>query len=257
MPKVLKNVLSIDMDYIMAPTIQLYNDAYNLVESQGKNPQQMSYKEYWDAMEDITGVNEFLAYDEGKLQALTDLCLKVASEIPAENIYFGREHDSILTFLCGDIKKVDEIFNIFNIDHHHDIYYNDNQKANIYRFNYAMNANWVWYLKENKKLNLYYWIRNINSKRYPFINGNGCMRDLDEIEFRQIGNISEVKDLMDKQFDYMFICRSDDYLPFKFQSVFSGLKTQIEQVTKKKFTIDNDLYCGDDARTRFPVGTSF
>ncbi len=249
----IKKVLSIDIDYVMSPTIQLYNELYETIEKGGNDPMKMSYKDYWDKVEELTESRRFLEYDQAKYDAVKDLCLKVAEYLPPENIYFAREHDAILTFLCQDKKKVDYIYDIYNVDHHHDIYYNDSQKAWVHRFNFAQCANWVWYLYENKKLNQYFWIRNENSKRYPFVGNNGCNKDLACPEFYSMSNIKEVKELESRTFDYMFLCRSNNYLPFKFESLFNNLRDSIGKLKKTKFPMDMDLYCGEEGKTRFPI----
>ena len=66
-------------------------------------------------------------------------------------------------------------------------------------------------------------------------------------------NIKEVKELESRTFDYMFLCRSNNYLPFKFESLFNNLRDSIGKLKKTKFPMDMDLYCGEEGKTRFPI----
>ena len=250
----IKNVLSIDIDYIMAPTIQLYNYVFDLMDEGGKyDLSNMSYEDYWNEIENITGVTRFLEYDQEKYDAVKNLCLNVAEYLPNENIYFAKEHDAILTFLCQDKEKVNYIYDIYNVDHHHDIYYNRYQKEEVERFNFVQCAAWVWYLYKNKKLHQYFWIRNDNSKFFPFLKGGKEIEDLACIEFYSMNDIKNVKSLEKRTFDYLFICRSNYYFPFKFEYLYSNLRKEISTLKGFDFPMDVNLYCGEDKKTRFPI----
>ena len=248
-----KNVLSIDMDYVMAPSIQLYNHYVGTIldamsdefgEKEGGFWGTKS-KTFWEWMNDDLFCDKYLVFDQTKYQSVINLLKNKVKDISDENIYFGKEHDAILTFLCGDEKKADFTYNVYNVDHHHDIYYADEARDRIEKFACAGIAEWVWYLYDFGKLKNYYWISNDESKYPPY-----SLEDYHE--FDTLHKIKEVSELEDLNFDYIFICKSEFYLPYKYQFLFDEVKKAVEEVKNTVFPINNESYC--DGRSRFPIG---
>ena len=237
--KIIKNVLSVDIDYIMGPCIQLYNDMCGQVDPK------LSSEEFWCKVQKERYLNNFLSFDKESLDFVLDLMFKVCEEIPSENIYIGEEHDSILTFLCADEKKKDEIFNVYNIDHHHDIYYGNPQKEEVERFNYASISNWVWYLFINKKLNDYYWINNESSDSESIDPVATLHLNFDEMNY-----FVHRKDKLftDVKFDYLFFCKSERFFPLKFHNIFYDIVNDISKRKNTTLIIDNKSYCGGKSR---------
>ena len=136
------NIVSIDFDIIMAPSIELYN---NIV---GPNR--------WE--EDFI-YNPQLALSQADLihyKNLTNWLLDVVPQMDPSNIHFIENHEDI-------VKYCDRECSITNIDHHHDIVYNKDE-INIILPDDKLNCgNWVKYLFENNKLKYYHWINNGNS----------------------------------------------------------------------------------------------
>jgi len=249
----IKNVLSIDMDYVMAPCIQLYNRMVGPIFDDLKedfDDREVGYygtrmKEFWDYMDDELCCSRFFMFDNTKYEDIKNLLSSKLKGMNDSKVYFGKEHDSILTFLCGDINKKDYVYNIYNVDHHHDIYYQDTARDRIENFACAGLAEWGWYLYDFGKLNKFYWIKNKES-HYPF-------KDIeDESEFCNLYDYENVTDLEDIFFDYIFVCKSEYYVPPKYHFLFDSIKSLAETILNTKLLVDNTSYC--DGRTRFPAG---
>lgn len=237
--KKIKNVLSIDMDYIMAPSIGLYNDLAGNPEFQNCN--------FWEKVDMVRNVDKFVSFDENKLLFLTDIFAKQLGELDPENFFFANEHDGILEFLCGDEKKKDEVFNVYNIDHHHDVFYGPNQKADVDRFDFATLANWVYYLGKHEKLNKYYWVRNENS--LPLEREACKMLDFPA----DLTNIWEkTEELFNVKFDYVFVCKSAEFFPSKFQYLFEQFRIMAGSSKGRIYDVFLQPYC-IDGKSRLPI----
>lgn len=247
-----KNVLSIDVDYVMAPCIQLYNHYVGTIldclkEEFGPEPEPFygsHLKEFWQWLNEDLFCDRYYIFDQTKFEEVSDLLADKASCLSDSRIYFGKEHDSILTFLCGNMENANVKFNVYNVDHHHDIYYQDTARAEIERFAYANITDWVWYLYDFGLINNYYWISNIESME-PSLLEDSC--DL----FKTLHSIKSVSELKDIKFDYIFVCKSEYYVPPKYHFLFDTLKERVESIKNTKFLIDNNSYC--NGRTRFPA----
>ena len=248
-----KNVLSIDIDYVMAPCIQLYNNwvgrILEALEHEYGSAETGYYglhlEDFWTWMNDDLCCERFYLFDNTKFEEISNLLSLKAKDISDNNIYFAKEHDAILTFLCSDEDKKDYVYNIYNVDHHHDIYYSDEARDKIERYASAGLAEWCWYLYDFGKLKNYYWISNDESK-YP----NESIKDFSE--FNTIHDIDKVSKLKDINFDYIFVCKSEYYVPMKYHFLFDTLKKKVEEIKNTKLLFDNQSYC--NGRTRFPVG---
>ena len=225
----IKKVLSIDLDYIMGPSIMLYNDLVGNPEFQGK--------EVWDKIEDLRGIEKFLSYDDESLVFITKLFTKAVKDLPEDRIFFGKEHDMILEFLCGDPIKAEELFDVYNIDHHHDIYYGDRQREEVDRFDFACLANWVYYLGKNEKIAKYHWIKNEKSVPFP-------KDDIADLLFPVDFNMKR-DELLKLKFDYVFVCQSAGYLPKKFHEFFNLIKGIADSLKEKEYIVWKEDYCRD------------
>ena len=152
-------VLSIDLDYIMGPSIELYNTLFY-----DNNPTTR-----WRDLFDRSDFKEnHLVIDQGSLLYCFDVFLKALKD--CENVSFGYEHDSILY----DIKDFSNI-DLINIDHHDDVFggdysgsmgYEDGLKKEYFEIvkdNRVHEGNWIAWLASQKKLNSCVWIGNENS----------------------------------------------------------------------------------------------
>lgn len=134
----MRQVVSIDFDIIMAPSITLYNDKVPALT--------------WDELQKNPHF-QLLNADMIHYQKILNYLLRCIQFLPKEKIHFIDDHSYVCQFIHD---KVD----LINIDHHHDIGYTDdiNQKVTIPNC-----ADWVHYLMDNNMINSYTWINNSNS----------------------------------------------------------------------------------------------
>lgn len=235
----IKNVLSIDMDFIMGPTIELYN---NII---GQEPyDQYSPEDFWAKLNEFMNIEQFLTYDEEKLLFLIKIYSKALANVPYGNILFATEHDMILNLLCGSERNADEKYEIYNLDHHHDIYYGVRQKEEAERFSFASPANWVYYLGTNRKIEEYHWLRNKNSAVFPFEE----QKDL----YFPVNLDTTPEEIEKKRFDYIFVCMSKKYYPPKFQQYFDMLVLIAEGTKGQSFEVCSTPFCWD-GKSRMPA----
>lgn len=203
------NVVSIDFDIIMEPDINLYND--------------------W--IEGDLGVNDFIK--EHKLlenlkanlsiyEYLTRFLIQAIKQIDAKKVYFINSHDTIVKYID------DKSINLWNIDHHHDIAYTDENVALP-----VVNCNcgdWVKFLFDGRMIKEYTWIGNPNSlepneevqKYYKYKH-----KMLQEFNLEKlVGNI-----------DVLFICKSPEWLPEHYEPLFNAWIAICEEYYEEPFKI--------------------
>ena len=234
----IKRVLSIDLDYLVPDCIQLYNDlsAYD----------RMREGDYWENVYKERNCRQFLSVDEDQLNLVWALLEKNIPDISPENIMFAEEHDMILNLLCTDPEKKDEILEVYNLDHHHDIYY-ENGKELVDLYSSANLSNWAYYLGAGGKLFKYNWLRNYSSARFE-----EDMRDFNFI-VDQDSLFEDPSLLFEKHFDYIFICLSKEYFPDIFWDIFDELRCRAEEMKQCSIPVVNTPYC-TGGRTRFIAG---
>ena len=138
----MENIVTIDFDIIMAPSIEIYNK-----EIQGG----LTYEDY--AFKNI--INPIVDFNIYK--KLTNYILECKKN--NIKIFFISSHEEIYKY----IKNLKEI-NLINIDHHHDFGYKNN-------FNYLNRitcGNWVRYCFNKNIIKTYLWINDDNSKDLHF-----------------------------------------------------------------------------------------
>jgi hypothetical protein len=135
------NILSIDIDYAYAPSISLYDD--DVTGSRICFDEQM--KLLYKAGFDKALVNKQL------LEQISQLLADCNRSTPHSKI---QHHHEILELLPAS-----ENYTIYNIDHHHDVSYDDwHDEGQLDE------GNWVEYAFENTNLKEYIWIRNQTSE---------------------------------------------------------------------------------------------
>ena len=215
-----KNILSIDIDYIMFPCIKLYND----MSSGGENPTVI-----WDNIEHHRGVDDkFLSYDPESLTNIFKLLkdINTCATKPIKKIAII-EHHNIIDILNKDEKLEHESliegttesykYNIVNIDFHHDIMYRPQDRNNIINFNKYNCSNWVGYLILKDKIENYTWVKAPNSDLYS--------HDLDgkyDIKFNTLSMRESITEY-NNNFEYIFLCLSPQWFPYKYQHLFRVL----------------------------------
>jgi hypothetical protein len=138
------NVLSIDIDYAYSPTISIYED---YVEGS-----RISLLEQMDIFKENNLPMPRL--NKKKLKLLKSVMReKTNLDTP---IVIAEHHHQIVPFLPKD-----EPFNIFNFDHHHDVYY-----EGWHSIDELDEGNWVYFLQDNPIIK-YTWFRNKDSEDFP------------------------------------------------------------------------------------------
>ena len=233
-----KQILSIDLDYIMEPCIKDYE---RLITKD--NPR---YITITDNMQDVFDqmhlfsdqINKYAEVSLKNLEEIFEIFL-IALKNSTEDteIYFAHNHDTILKPLQKIINKNDRI-DLFNIDHHHDIFYSVGQQRDIDNYDLVSPADWVWFLDKNGVINSYHWVGNSNSDL-----SSDLTSDTLNMSFTPYRTLKECTSLPPK-FDLIYVCCSPHWTPKKFLGYFNILKNTAEAFTGKKYEVDTGYYCG-------------
>ena len=193
-------VITIDMDIIMAPVIESYNDKVGL--------------EY--TITDLLNDFPYMKTMNGDLflfEYITQFFLKALKTLPKEKIHFISSHEEI----CSLIKN--EKVELINVDHHHDICYDEKDWSN--KILKPGVGNWVKYLYDNEQLLSYYWVGDKNSL-FP---DEECPTEL----FNEYQNFSDIKNTNLNKFldgaDMLVFCESTEWVPMHYQPLFHILET--------------------------------
>lgn len=174
------NIVSIDFDIIMAPSIEFYN---NMVGS----PNLFN--------DDLVKV--FTA-DLVHYQRLTQWLMKQLSQVQPENIICIVSHEKLIDYVSeGDT--------IINIDHHHDLGYKNADNKKLNKINCG---NWAKHLLEEKIIQNYIWIKNENSnivKEY-----DGSIKEYN-LKNYQLDNLKA---------DKIILCLSPEWITPQFKPLF-------------------------------------
>ena len=195
-------VLSIDLDYIMGPTIETYQH-----ETQYDNPEFS-----WDLFY-IEHPEQKKAYhwiDQSNLLYCHDIFLKSLKYNP--DVSFGYDHDAILYAIhqCSDIELI-------NVDHHDDVMhganFNGNYDLNLEYFHIVNSdsvceGNWGAWLHHKGRLKSFTWIHNKNSAN---LQRNDFNEDLLGDKYHSCSR--NEYEFENYKFDYVYVCLSPLYIP--------------------------------------------
>ena len=210
-----KQILTIDLDYIMEPCIQLYNS---------KISELSSHKQSWDRIFNENKCQSFLSINESNRDFIVDIITK--SKCP---IYIGLDHTSILR-MFDDLYNSDENlsppFEIINIDHHHDCGYDPESTKRIIEYKYAQCGNWVELLHQEKLIDKYTWVKNPNSI-LPKVKSN-IVSVIDQDTF--------INEYAENNYYALYITPSFNWIPPQFlPAVYDILTIAENQETFKQF----------------------
>ena len=172
------NLVTIDFDIIMWPSIEIYND---LVDGEFS---------VQDILDNNPNGGFIPTADLWLYKYLTDYVLEVSKKIDKDHIIFIESHEEVYT----QLKDIYPAITLYNIDHHHDLGYGNNDECDC--------GSWAKYLLDNKKIYSYIWINDeksiqpdekIKFKQYPIK------------EYSLAGLIPET--------DYLVICSSPTWVP--------------------------------------------
>jgi len=240
-------ILSIDLDYIMGPSIAKYEDHF--WNDNAGTRWETFFREHKPNVKESD-----LPFDKGHLFYLFKLfnkCLHNGTEVS-----FAYDHDNIL-YSIGD--KTD--LEIINIDHHHDVLYHGygihepnlpdgtpSNKGNKHEFYHSKHNNdvdegsWIAYLRTQDRVKSYTWITSQNA-----IDG---VSELDMEYYKSlIPNMrvttKEEYDILDYDFDHMHLCLSPQYIPpvhwhlytlfLISYETYTGKKVDLGEIGNKKF----------------------
>lgn len=204
----MKNIITIDFDIIMAPSIELYN---NMVPNLN-----------WEELQKSFPQMQLLNADLVHYARLSNWLYENIKNIPKEKIIFVENHGALVKFLPK------EKINVYSIDHHHDCGYGERKKQEE-----ELNCgNWVYDIKRHGYLNNFYWIKNINS----------C---LEKPKYEDL--ITEEYILSEYELntlpypDLLVLCLSEPWTPPQFRPLFYLWKDILEKYYNTKFTMDYQL----------------
>lgn len=193
------NIISIDFDIIMGPSINSYN-------------------EFTDTENEISNIVQGLPTLNGDLslyKKLTQYLINVFKQLDKDQILFIDDHSQILS-------EINEPVSLINIDHHHDTGYEE-ETVLIWK-SYIDCGNWARWLFEQKLLEKYTWIKNDNS-------------ELDEDNAQYIDEIFNVNNFDFNTLelpDKLIICLSKPWVPPRYRLLFYSWQDLYKQIYKTK-----------------------
>jgi hypothetical protein len=226
-------VLSIDIDYIMGPTIGLYSDI-GWDESSG-------YR--WEKFFSETEYTESdLHMDTGNLLFCYETFVKALCKSDCE-VLFSYDHDNILYSLSNHNN-----LDIINIDHHADIIYpkvydNETSILNslkeqyklVSKYNKVSEGTWVAWLRSKNKINSYTWIGNKSGFDLLY----DCEKNYHSGLIPRFKMVTkEEYSIEDYRFDHIFVCLSPQYIPKIHWHYFTMFLIAYEQIKNKSAKIE-------------------
>jgi hypothetical protein len=188
----LKNILSIDFDYLIDKEVSLHRE---FTDPFRKHKQWLrDYQEFPDLFN--------VDIQNHKFDYLLRYLLKLDRHTP---ILISDSHADIMTglkTLYGGYDDPRTVYDITNVDHHHDIYYND---VIPYTDDQVGAANWVYHLYMQEKIRYYRWIHNPTSD--PFLDTHGL-----GFTYKESIDITRLS-VTPSPFDGIFIARSSSWVP--------------------------------------------
>lgn len=184
----MKTIVTIDFDIIMWKNLPLYNHL-------------VGDKIDTSVLERITPLLFYVDADLILYNKLTEYIIFLLKKINKENIVFIDSHEKVLDYITEPV-------DVINIDHHHDLGYNEMQRENK---KYAC-ANWCyWGLKDNKIKNLF-WIHNNTSDPFEPIKEKFNITEMEDMH-----NIDLQKIIIPEK---LILCSSFEWIPDQFKPLF-------------------------------------
>ena len=207
------NILSVDFDWIMAPSIEIYN---NMVGGD-RYP--------WDEIRDRCPGARF----DCDFERYKKLCIylgNIVKTLPKDHLKHAQDHGAIVD-ACKDWSINQHTYNLYNIDHHHDCGYNNKENPTIEDLCSGVTcANWVLMLtKECPNCQSYIWINNYNS--------NSAILDPAFDNMPPFTQTSDINAINYVDFNYVFICKSEPWVPPQYYPLYEGLLELLENLINK------------------------
>lgn len=194
----METILSIDLDIIMSPCIELYNDS----------------DETWEQKFIRHPHLRVLTLDAHLYYILVQYLLKIIPNIPLENIYFIAQHNQIVNYIKKDIPT-----SIINIDHHHDwAYLRKDIEEKITQKNQLNCGNWLKFLIDNSyDIKSYKWIHDGNAREAPLDSHSNILKNY------QSTTLTNLSDLPVENIDKVILCLSPEFIPPYYHNLFFSL----------------------------------
>ena len=187
------------------------------------------------------------------------LFTKNCTRIKRKNIHYGQYHVDILDL----IKKINCPINLYNVDLHHDIFYENETSIAEVKSGIVSSANWVVWALLNKRIESYTWIKQPSSEEFSeemlelfnkaqMQGSNYTLVDSRNVVFssklafahgKQDGFIKQKpsiftetrirESLKDLSFDYLFFCLSPDYTPKEHHYFYDLMKISADSIFLK------------------------
>jgi hypothetical protein len=125
-----------------------------------------------------------------------------------------------------DFLKNDNNLNIINIDHHHDLGYDERDDTKEGTLNSPNCGNWAKFLFDSNKMKNYIWIKNVNSVGIVREKVNEQMIKYEILEKNFCEFYNEILNL---NFDKIFICLSPEWVPEHYHPLFFLMLDLINQ----------------------------
>lgn len=185
------NIISIDFDICMWQDIQIYNDSIT-----------SNKRDSVDRLVKTMPLLGYVRFDAHAYQSITNLLMEAKAELGADKIFFITDHEEILKYLPKDKE-----FNLYNLDHHHDMGYEEKLNAR------PQCGDWVCHAYKKYPMKKYYWVTDELSidpdsdkiKEYP-------MQKLRANPFSFKNLIPET--------DKIIVCLSPTWVPTQFHPFF-------------------------------------
>lgn len=205
------NVITIDFDVIMAPSIDFYND---MISAPGTPLSQL--------IEGFPSLEYSFPADLFVYSFLTQNLTAWAMKKP--KIYVISNHRDMDKILHQ--QKSSEI-NLINIDHHHDVNYEaDAWNKTIFK---AECGNWVKHCKDAKLITKYTWVHNDKFE----IDGAKPIGYIDEHYSLHSFAMRNIPDP-----DVVVLCASQEWIPPHYQPLFTAWVSLCEEITGQTLEFD-------------------
>ena len=229
-------IISIDLDICMSPYCGIYNQYVDPQEDKIYN---------WEKIKDQININHF----SPNLDYI-NLINKIIENYyqTVDKIYIGYDHSSILNVIEKEKNNLSYpyLFDVYNIDYHHDISYSENQENLVINQKIADCGCWVGFLNYYNCINNYNWYYGIGSE-YDI---KGLKEiSLNPINFKkEIFNSNFHMDLKDVKI--LFHSTSDPWIP---TNCFYFIENLINELKNKKYNIEflNGEYSINRDRKKF------
>lgn len=215
----MNTILSIDLDILFSPYVGIYDKIVY-------NDKPLEF--LWDSIEKTYNIWDF-RINEKYYDNIKKILNNYISQV--STIYIGNDHSSILNAI--ELEKenfqLPYQFDIYNIDYHHDVVYNDNQWDKIIRSGISDCGCWIGYLSYYKFINKYFWYRGSGSEFNQDI-----MLNSDVISKMERFLLNDNFPL-DLNIDLLFISISSPWIPNCYYSKIQDIILELPQEKIKYF----------------------